>query len=146
MRSSAGWLFLIAALSMVNSVVDLTGGTWHFFIGLGLMDAANAFGELVIKGTSGAVMALIFDAGLAAGIVVVAMLARRGASWAFMLGMVVYGLDALLFVWARDWLSVVFHGLALFYLFRGYRASRLIAGSARVSVVYPGMAPPIHPR
>ena len=60
--------------------------------------------------------------------------------------MSLYGLDALLLAWATDWLSVAFNGLALFFLFNGFRASRQLA-AARATVQIPsGMAPPLTPQ
>jgi hypothetical protein len=146
MRSGANWLLWVAGLSLVNSVLFWTGSTWAFAIGLGLTDAANAFGQLVITGTTGVVVALFVDALIAGGFAGLWQMAKQGAGWAFIVGMVVYGLDALLMAWATDWLSLAFHGLALYFIFRGFQACRALAAQAAISLVPPGMAPPIHPR
>jgi len=79
------------------------------------LQAADAFGSVVITGTTGTVIALLFDAVVAAGFAGLGLAARKAASWAFIVGMSIYGLDALLLAWATDWLSVAFHGLALFF-------------------------------
>lgn len=146
MRAGANWFFWVAGLSLVNSVLFLTGSSWGFAIGLGITDAANAFGQVAITGTTGLVVAGMFDVVVAAGFAGLGLMAREGARRAFIVGMVVYGLDALLLVWATDWLSVAFHGLALFYIYRGFQASRLLPAHAPVSTLPPGMAPPIQPR
>ena len=65
--------------------------------------------------------------------------------WAFIVGMSIYGLDALLLAWATDWLSVAFHGLALFFLFNGFRASRQLAAARAAALIPPGIAPPLTP-
>src|SRR5438874_281417 len=82
------------------------------------LQAADSFGSVVITGTTGTVIALLFDAVVAAGFAGLGLAARKAASWAFIVGMSIYGLDALLLAWATDWLSVAFHGLALFSLQR----------------------------
>jgi hypothetical protein len=146
MHSGARWFYWIAALSLVNSVVFWTGSTWGFAIGLGMTDAANAFGQVAITGTAGIVIALVVDALIAGAFAGLGYMAQKGAQWAFIVGLVVYGLDALLMVWATDWLSVAFHGLALYFIYRGFQACRALPVSAPIPIVPPGMAPPINPR
>ena len=109
------------------------------------LQAADAFGSVVIAGTTGTVIALLFDAVVAAGFAGLGLAARNGASWAFIVGMSIYGLDALLLAWATDWLSVAFHGLALFFLFNGFRASRQLAAARAAALIPPGIAPPLTP-
>jgi len=146
MRSGANWFLWVAGLSLVNSVLFWTGSTWGFAIGLGLTDAANAFGQVAITGTTGMVVAFVADALIAGAFAGLWQMAKQGAQWAFIVGMIVYGLDALLMVWATDWLSVVFHGLALYFIYRGFQACRALPAPAPISLVPPGMAPPINPR
>jgi len=100
---------------------------------------------VVITGTTGTVIALLFDAVVAAGFAGLGLAARKAASWAFIVGMSIYGLDALLLAWATDWLSVAFHGLALFFLFNGFRASRQLAAARAAALIPPGIAPPLTP-
>ena len=100
---------------------------------------------MVITATTGTVIALLFDAVVAAGFAGLGLAARNGASWAFIVGMSIYGLDALLLAWATDWLSVAFHGLALFFLFNGFRASRQLAAARAAALIPPGIAPPLTP-
>jgi hypothetical protein len=146
MRSGANWFFFIAGLSLVNSVLFWAGSSYAFVIGLGLTDLANAVGHDVITGTTGMALALLFDVAVAAGFAGLGLMARKGAGWAFIVGMVVYLLDALLQVWATDWLSVAFHGLALFFIFKGFQAGRALAARAAPLSGPPGIAPPITPR
>lgn len=146
MRSGARWFYWIAALSLVNSVLFLTGSQWGFAIGLGMTDLADAFGQLAITGTTGMVVALCLDALIAGGFAGLGRLAEGAAAWAFIVGMVLYALDAALLLWATDWLSVAFHGLALFYLYRGFQACRGLAAATAAEAIPPGMAPPIQPR
>jgi hypothetical protein len=145
-RSGARWFYWIAGLSLVNSVLFLTGSNWSFVVGLGMADAANAFGQFAITGTTGIIVALSFDVLIAGGFAGLGLVAQKGAGWAFIAGMVVYGLDAALLVWAADWLSVAFHGLALFYIYRGFQASRALPPAPPAVSMTPGIAPPINPR
>jgi hypothetical protein len=145
-RSGARWFYWIAGLSIVNSLLFITGAKLTFLVGLGMADAANAIAQTASKDGSGLVIALAFDVLLAGGFIGLAYMAEKAARWAFIVGLIVYGLDALLMVWAADWLSVAFHGLALYFIYRGFQACWALPAAAAISSVPPGMAPPIHPR
>jgi hypothetical protein len=145
-RSGANWLMFIAGLSLVNSVLFVAGSNWAFFLGLGATQFSDAFGKEVITGTTGQVLALAVDvviAGIFAGL---GLISRNGALWSFIVGMVLIVLDALLLVWVNDWGAVAFHGLALYFIFRGFQAARQL-GVLRTAAALPaGTVPPITPR
>jgi hypothetical protein len=52
------------------------------------------------------------------------LLARKGLAWVFVVGMVLYGLDGLLFLLVGDWFGLAFHVFVLFCLFKGLQAAR----------------------
>ncbi len=56
---------------------------------------------------------------LAGMIALFGYLAIKGKRWALITGMVVYLADAILLLVFQDWLGVLFHGWALFSLFKG---------------------------
>ena len=65
------------------------------------------------------------------GIVVLAVLgiwtqARKGAKWAFVLGMTLYAADSLIFLAGQDWLALAFHGFALWRMGSGFNAARAL--------------------
>jgi uncharacterized membrane protein len=145
-RSGANWLMFIAGLSLVNSVLFVAGSNWAFFLGLGATQFSDAFGKEVITGTTGVVLALAVDvviAGIFAGL---GLISRNGALWSFLVGMVLIVLDALLLVWVSDWAAVAFHGLALYFIFRGFQAARQLAVLRTTAALPAGTVPPITPR
>jgi hypothetical protein len=124
----AGWFYWIAPFSMVNSVIFLAGGQWSFFIGLGatqIIDTvATAIGnevgsnaELILK-----VIAFGIDLALAGLVAACGYLARKRHKLVYVAGMVLYGLDALIFLAVFDWLSLGFYVFALFCLYSGLKA------------------------
>lgn len=121
-RSSAGWFFWIAALSIVNSVMAHTGSQFGFVIGLGFTQAADA----VFAGTGnvGTVIALLVDLAAASAFVAFGVLSRMFKMWAFIVGMTLYGFDTLLVLLAADYLSVAFHVFALVSIFLGFNVLR----------------------
>jgi hypothetical protein len=50
------------------------------------------------------------------------VLARKRYGWALVVGMVLYGLDALLFLLIADWLSLGLHAFVLVSLYSGLQA------------------------
>lgn len=126
----ATWFYWIAALSLINSVVILMGSEWSFIIGLGVTQFVDGIATAVsleagpeaapiIKATAFAV-----DFIIAAFFVVFGIFAVKRQSWAYILGMVLYAADALLFLLAGDMLSIAFHGFALACIVNGLIAAR----------------------
>ena len=116
-KSGAGWFIWIAGLSLVNSLVTLFGGGFHFIVGLGITQVVDALAHRA--GSTGIVLDLVIN-GLVAGIFVLFWhFGRQGQRWAFIVGMVFYTLDGLLLLMFQDYLSVAFHAYALFMLYRG---------------------------
>ena len=126
-RSGANWFIWIAGLSLVNSVLFVTGSHWSFFLGLAATQVSDEFGKVIITGTTGVAVALAIDVVIAAIFVGLGLMSRSGALWSFIVGMVLIVLDALLLVWVQDWAAVAFHALALFFVFRGFQAARQLA-------------------
>jgi hypothetical protein len=129
----ANWFFWLAILSAVNSLVV-------FFVGI--RNSPVAFGITQwIDGTTGPLTAegyspplhvpgLIIDLLIAAAFAAFGYLARRGHDAAFVLGILLYVLDALLSLGVRDFWGFCFHLVGLFFLFRGLLASRHVRENA----------------
>ncbi|NLT51110.1 MAG: hypothetical protein GXX85_09360 [Ignavibacteria bacterium] len=50
--------------------------------------------------------------------------ARKMQAWSFITGMVLYGLDGLIYLAIGDLFPVAFHAFALWGIFRGYKAMK----------------------
>ncbi|MFC1738991.1 hypothetical protein ACFL1G_08090 [Planctomycetota bacterium] len=115
-------------MSLVNSVILLTGSQWAFIIGLGITQIIDAIGLLIAEeiGIAGKIIAGVFDI-IAAGIVVLfGVFARKRYKWAFIVGMIVYALDGMIFLLVKDFLSIAFHIFALFCIFGGLKGLRVL--------------------
>jgi hypothetical protein len=144
--AGANWFIWIAGLSLVNSVLFIAGSNWSFFLGLGATRFVDDFGDVVITGTTGHVLALAVDVVIAGIFVGLGLVSRNGALWSFIVGTLLLVLDALLLAWITDWGAVAFHGLALFFVIRGFQASRRLAVLRTASASPYGIVPPITPR
>ena len=132
--SGASWFWWIAGLSLVNTIMIHSGSDTGFIIGLGFTLVVDSmFREYQL-------VAFIIDALAIGTILALGFFARKGHFWAFVTGIVLYTLDAGIYLIAQDWLAVAFHGLALFYLFRGAKALRAALKAAAEPP--PVVAPP----
>ena len=141
-RNGSGWFFWIAGLSLVNSAIMLTGFDWGFVIGLGLTQIIDGIAMAIAEELGGqsmtvmAVIAFICDAIIAGSVVLWGVLARKHYRWAYVTGMILYGIDGLIFLLVQDYLSLGFHAFALFHIFGGFKAcGQLKTLAALVSAV-----------
>lgn len=126
-RSGAHTFYWIAALSLVNSGIALFGGTTSFVIGLGITQWVDLFSEILTKGLPEIAMpirvvAIGLDLAIMGLFALFGYMAAKGRKWAFITGMVLYGLDALLFLPVQDWWSIGFHAYMLWGVFGGLKA------------------------
>ena len=121
-KNGAGWFLAIAGLSILNSVLTMSGASFHFIFGLGTTEIVDAIGRQA--GTTGSALSLVVNLFIAGVFLLFWNFARRGERWAFLVGMVLFALDGLIFLLAQDWLGVGFHALVLYWLFRGFSAAR----------------------
>ena len=113
--SGAGWFWWIAGLSVVNTIMMHSGTDRSFVIGLGF----TLLADVIFKEIK--VIAFIIDAIALAIFFGFGFLSRKGHLWAFVTGIVLYTLDAGIYILGQDWMSVAFHGLALFYMIAARR-------------------------
>lgn len=126
-NSGASWFYWIAVLSIVNSIVVLGEWDWSFLIGLGATQIIDGFAlgfaeEMPDSATTAKAVAFVLDLIVAAIVAVFGFLAKQRMGWVFIVGMVLYALDGLIFLLFSDYLSFGFHVFALVGIFSGYRA------------------------
>lgn len=120
MRSGAGWLIAIAGFSVINSLLILSNAKLHFIVGLGVTQIADGIGKA--GGAAGNIAGIIVSLCAAAAFALFWKFAREGQQWAFILAMVLYGLDGLIFLGFGLWLDLAFHAFALFNIYKGLSA------------------------
>jgi hypothetical protein len=122
LKSCASWFYWIAALSLVNSIVTLTGSNFRFLFGLGITQIID--GATQGMGNGGKGVALALDVLVVGVLVFFGVFASKGQLWAFVIGGVLFALDCVIFIFAEQWLGVAFHAYVLFRLFQGFEACR----------------------
>lgn len=131
-KNGASWFYCIAGLSLVNTLALLIGLDWNFVIGLAVTQIIDSLASVIAGDVSANIgffikaAAVFMDVLIAGVFVLFGFFAHRKHGWSFITGMVFYTLDGLLFLILQDYLAAGFHLLALYVMFRGYRASKLL--------------------
>ncbi len=117
-KAGASWFLTVGALSLINSILSMSGAGIRFIFGLGIAQFVDAFANQA--GQAALVPSLIINACFAGVFVFFWNFARKGAQWAFLIGMAFYVVDALAMLALKDILAVAFHGYALWRIYRGF--------------------------
>jgi hypothetical protein len=126
-KSGAAMFYYVAGLSVVNTLMAVFNAGRYFVVGL----AISLFVDGIFIGIAEALpesqtMLKVIDilaSILIAGVYVFfGYMASRGKRWAFIVGMVLYALDALLMLAFQEWLGLLFHLFFLWGMFSGFRA------------------------
>ncbi len=140
-KAGANWFLIVAVLSIINSVLSMTGAPVRFIFGLGIAQFVDALANQA--GQTGYALDLVIN-GFVAGILILFWnFARKGEQWAFIVGMLLYAADALVLLYFKDFLGVAFHAYALFRIYSG------MAGIAALQKLEAALMPagaPIQPR
>lgn len=167
-QSQGAWFYWIAGLSIVNTIVAQFGGEWGMIVGLGTTMVFDAIGAVLLEttvegaavGTNLMVRALLLLPTLAVlGVFLFfGFHAKKARVWAFVIGMMLYAADGLLFIVVGDWLAFGFHAFVLVNLFLGANAARVLnrywrslpvplasANPESPTDLGSGAPPPLHP-
>lgn len=142
-QQGGDWFFWIAGLSVANSVLRLIHSPVGAFFGLGTTDVIDQVGA-GLSGSSG-LIALGLDVVVAGFFALFGLFARKGARWAFVVGAVLYLLDALVvLLLTRQYLEVAAHAYVLFRLFQGFQAAGQLSllRAQQANTPYGGYVPP----
>ena len=112
-QSAARWFWWVAGLSLINIIMTQSGSDTSFVMGLGFTAVSDAIFE------SNKAIGFVIDALALGFFFFLGLQGMRGKLWAFYLGISVYVLDALIYVFVQDWMPVAFHALAIFFIAKG---------------------------
>ena len=125
-KSCANWFLWLAGLSMVNSVLAMSGAGFQFMFGLGLTQIVDGIAHPA--GSVGTMLGLAVNAFIAGVFVLFWYFGKQGHKWAFIVGMGLYLIDGLILLLLRDFLDAAFHLWVLYRLYQGYTTlSRFMA-------------------
>ena len=136
-QQGGDWFFWVAGLSVVNAVLLLAHAPFGFFFSLGAAGFAARTG-----GGLPTYLAVVVVASAVIGLC--GLFARSGARWAFLVGMGLYALDAIVCLSMGKYLEIAAHAYALFRIFQGFQAAGQLAALRAQSAgdPYGGSVPP----
>ena len=121
-NKGANWFYWIVGLTLVNTIVSFTGIDWSFSLGASAAIIADVFATMNGTATARA-LAIGFDVVIIAFYAMCGVMAMRGATWAFVLGLIFFALDSLLSLIGLQFIGILIHGWALFSIFSGMTAN-----------------------
>lgn len=119
LRGPASWFVTVAALSVLNSILSMSGASLHFIFGLGITQIVDSLAHQA--GSAGYVLDVIINGIIAGLFVLIWNFARKGKSLAWYGGLAFYAIDGLILLLFKDYLSVAFHAYALFRMSPGLK-------------------------
>lgn len=127
LKSGANWFYWIAGLSLVNSLAFIFQANFAFLAGLGITQLFEAVVLLSIENGAPAslnVVAIAFDLIIVGIFAFIGYYANKGFTAPFLVGIIIYVLDAVVVLALGSYAAAAFHAFALFFIIRGYLASR----------------------
>ena len=123
-RGGASWFYWVAGLSVINSILLLTGQTWGFIFGLGITMVIDEIAIELAKelGNAVKIVAIVLDVIVAGVLVLFGVFATKRHLWAYIVGLVLYVIDGLIFLAAADIMGIIFHAIVLVLVIMGMRA------------------------
>ena len=126
-KMGVSWFYWIAALSLFNSVSALCNWDFGFYLGLGITQWIDGFANAL--GPVGGIIALVIGLFAAGILVLLGIFSAKGHAWAFIVGLILLGLDTLIvgvsaLVVPSIWIGVGLHVWALISIFTAFKASR----------------------
>lgn len=131
--SGAHWFYWLAAASIVNSLIVFYYNVPNSMVAFGITRWTDGTaGPLSAEGVVPPLhaTALVVNILIALGFAGFGYLASRGSDLAFVLGIFLYVLDAILLIGLRDTFGFGFHLVGLYFLIRGLLASRHLRENA----------------
>ena len=127
LKSSASWFYWIAGLSVVNTLLTMFNTDRSFIVGLGSTQLIDGISEYLTEGAGSEaavlrIVAIVLDLLIIGIFVLFGFKSSQGRRWAFVIGMILYALDGLLFFLVTDWFSIAFHLFVLWRLYSGIQA------------------------
>jgi hypothetical protein len=114
------WFLWIAILSFINSIDFAFHNKLFFICGLGIVQVVDEVMNMAEEHF--VIIGLIINLLLPTVFIVFWYYAKKKKPWAFLTGMLLYGLDTIILIFNREWWSVGFHVFVLSLISGGYES------------------------
>lgn len=123
-NGAVNWFYWIAGLSVINTVVLFFDGNVSFVIGLGITQLIDGFAYDISDqfGVISIICGIVINLLIAGTFVFLGIMAKKLKKWSFISGMILYGLDTIIFLIFNDFYGMAFHIVALVCIYNGFKA------------------------
>ncbi|MDP4177511.1 MAG: hypothetical protein Q8900_04125 [Bacillota bacterium] len=123
-RAVGSYFIYIAVFSIINTIIALFNGDISFVIGLGATQIVDVLCQALSKslGATVIVIGVLINLFIAAIFIFFGYMVRKASKWIYIIGMIIYGFDGLIFLIDSDFKSIIFHGIFLFFMIREFKA------------------------
>ena len=122
--NGVSWFLWIAILSSCNTIALIFHQNLHFVVGLGI----NYVLLGIMEGIQRASGANLIPIGFVLTFVISGLFlwiwtkSKKENQKIYLTGLIIYGIDTIIFIFTKEWFSIAFHLFAFWVLFVGYRA------------------------
>jgi hypothetical protein len=120
LNNGAQWFLWISGLSIINTLILFFGGSVSFIFGLGITQLIE--GIFIVTNGELSLSAALISILISGVFAIIWSFAKQLSKPAFIIGIIVYSLDAVLLLIFQDWLSFGVHIYALVMIFKGYQS------------------------
>jgi len=123
-KNGTSWFLCIAILSVCNIIALIFHQNLHFVTGLGINYTILG----MMEGIQRASGINLIPLGFFLSFVVCGFFfwiwskSKKDNQKVYLTGLIIYGIDTVIFIFAKDWFSIAFHLFAFMLLFAGYKA------------------------
>jgi hypothetical protein len=138
-KSSASWFYWIAALTMIGVVVELCGTDFSFILSLCVPTVFAAVAHDSHWSATGNAIVIVSSLIVCGVFAWIGLRAGKGSRAAFMIGMVFYGIDTLIYLGFKQWLGAIGHAYALYRLSIGFGLAGTLAAARKAPAPAPDL-------
>lgn len=122
-KNAASWFYWIAGFSIINTLIMFFDGGINFVVGLGIAQLVDGYAYIFSEyfGITAFLVGFMVNLLIAGIFIYFGIMAKKHKKWSFIIGMSLYGVDAIIFIIFKDYLGLAFHIFALISIFRGFR-------------------------
>lgn len=122
-KGGASWFYWIAVVSIINTLLLFFDGNLSFLVGLGITQLVDGFAYNLFDyfGIIAIICGIAINLLISGIFVFFGIMANKLKRWSFISGMILYGLDTIIFIIFNDLFGVALHTFALICIFRGFK-------------------------
>jgi hypothetical protein len=130
MNNGLNWFYWIAALSIINSLLFVANTDLSFIAGLGITQIIDGFINELPKVKN---IGIIINGIFIIGFILLGKFSKKSNAL-IIVGIIIYSLDTLIFLFVSDWFSFGFHIFAIIGIIYGFKAKLKLSKLQNINI------------